>query len=93
MICADTPSGRVLYRKLIDFMLIRDNYMCCICGKEICVMDQVTFEHTDLRSGGHRNDQPEYWKNGKLIRNGVAHKLCNEIKGSERLPHARSKSE
>jgi hypothetical protein len=87
MVCnEDTETGRELYRLLKHFMHIRDKGLCCICG-EFVPLEEATFEHTDLRSGGHRNDQPEYWKNGELIKNGVAHKFCNSEKGSKRVPY------
>jgi hypothetical protein len=86
MICGDTPNGKRLYDLIKDFMWIRDEGKCCICGDQVH-LEEATFEHTDLRSGGHRNDQPEYWKNGELIKNGVAHAICNSERGSKRVPY------
>jgi hypothetical protein len=93
MICEDTPKGKELYQLITRFMAIRDGWICCICGL-LMEPDEITFEHTDKRGGGRRNDQPEYWKDGVLIKNGAAHGKCNAELGSKRvpyLPHARFK--
>jgi hypothetical protein len=86
MIYRDTKIGYALKKITVHFMHIRDKGLCCICG-EYVPLEEATFEHTDLRSGGHRNDQPEYWRNGELIKNGVAHARCNLERGSKRVPY------
>ncbi len=60
--------------------------ICCICGKWLSTAD-ISFEHTDLRSGGRRNDTIERYKNarGQWVQNGAAHIGCNGQKGSNRL--------
>jgi hypothetical protein len=79
-----SAAGRREYECTILKMWARDRGICCICGKYV-PDDEATFEHTDLRSGGRRNDRPQYEKpNGQVIRNGVAHGLCNSMKGSKR---------
>ena len=84
MICADTESGKALYRLIVQFMWIRDGGKCCICGEPV-ELDEATFQHSDLRSGGRRNDMPEYWKiTGEFVKNGAAHGRCNGELGSVR---------
>lgn len=79
-----SAAGARQYIAYLDQMWLRDNGECCICHKYVNFVE-ATFEHTDLRSGGRRDDRPEYTKpNGEGIRNGVAHGLCNSQKGSKR---------
>lgn len=79
-----SAAGKRQYQEWISYMWVRDG-ICCICKKPI-EPEECTFEHTDLRSGGRRDDRPEYTKpNGQVIRNGVAHGLCNSQKGSRRI--------
>lgn len=83
MIYQDTPIGKELYQITKHFMWIRDRGLCCICGFYVS-LEECTFEHFELRAGGHRNDQPEYWRDGVHYKNGVAHGICNSEKGSRR---------
>lgn len=79
-------AGKRQYQDWIMEMWYRDAYACCICHLDLA-FEEATFEHTDLRSGGRRDDRPEYTKpNGEVIRNGVAHGICNSQKGSKRCP-------
>jgi hypothetical protein len=79
-----STAGKQQYWGWMFWMWERDNHNCCLCGKFVS-WQEATFEHTDLRGGGRRDDRPEYTKaNGDVIRNGVAHGFCNSQKGSRR---------
>ncbi|ADV83857.1 hypothetical protein AciPR4_3099 [Terriglobus saanensis SP1PR4] len=81
-ICTETAHGRAEYRRRRDAMWSRDHGICCICGTHVDSED-ATFEHWEGRgmNGGHRDDRIE--RDGKPY-NGIAHELCNSLKGSRR---------
>lgn len=78
-VCSDTPEGRFEYRRRVEFMVERQENLCCICGEYMHLID-ATFEHGDLRGmgGGRRNDS-EFAPG-----NGAAHGFCNGEKRSVR---------
>jgi hypothetical protein len=79
MVCNyETQNGAALYQIIVKFMHIRDHGICCLCGEFVPLQD-ATFEHIETRGmdGALRNDAPEYWRNGVLYKNGVAHAICN----------------
>lgn len=79
-----SAEGRRQYEQWKFEMYVRDCQHCCICHKYVR-FEEATFEHTDLRSGGKRDDRPVYLKpNGDLVINGVAHGICNVQRGSKR---------
>lgn len=85
------PRGREIvtgleYRRRTIQMAERQDWKCGLCGKYM-TMGNVTFEHTDLRSGGRRNDTIEPYENArrKIVQNCAAHRECNGAKGSKRL--------
>jgi hypothetical protein len=79
-----SAEGKRMYQAFIFDMWNKQAFACCLCRKPLS-FEEATFEHTDLRGGGRRNDLPEYTKpNGQVIRNGVAHGICNSQKGSKR---------
>lgn len=79
-----SAAGQRQYDNWRDEMWLRDNGECAICHNYVNFAE-ATFEHTDLRSGGRRDDRPQYTKpNGDVICNGIAHGLCNSQKGSKR---------
>jgi hypothetical protein len=79
-----TAAGRAEYTRLIDLMYLRQRGICSL-GNHWMPRSEATFEHTDLRSGGRRNDVLEYDKpNGEHVVNTTACGFHNGQKGSNR---------
>lgn len=80
-----TAAGRERYNGIRDDMYERDHGICCGCKRHIAKGEE-TFEHSDGRGGGKRNDLAEYVKpNGEVVVNRVMHLTCNGAKGSRRV--------
>lgn len=77
-----TKAGRDEYERRKRVMWERQGKRCFLCGERLA-WGEAMFEHWDGRGhgGGHRDDRIE--KDGKPY-NGVAHPLCNSLKGSKR---------
>ncbi len=84
-----TKAGRDEYQRRKRAMWERQKRRCCLekmvrgCPGRLRWPDAV-FEHQDGRGmdGGRRDDRTE--KDGKPL-NGVAHPICNGLKGSRRV--------
>jgi len=91
LVCNEKNSvpGRKRYNGIRDEMYERDGGICWKetggCGLPI-LKGEETFDHTDGRCAGRRNDLPEYVNaQGEVVRNHVMHWLCNGRKGSRRM--------
>lgn len=79
-----TAEGKREYEHTIDLMYERQKGICSL-GDHWMPRSEATFEHTDLRSGGRRNDLIEYDKpNGEHVVNTMACGFHNGQKGSIR---------
>jgi len=74
-VCQDSPAGYREYKRRVELMLIRQNWICCDCGEKIKSIADATFEHQRRRGMGaaFRDDRPEI--------NGAAHWICNVERG------------
>lgn len=85
-----TLAGRKEYRDRTMRMVERQHSRCCLeghipeCPGYLKHRD-ATFEHEDGRSGGRQDDRIEL-PDGRWI-NGAAHWICNQLKGSRRIPY------
>jgi hypothetical protein len=89
-VCNDlTAAGRREYRTRTLEMRLRQRSICCMyrycptCPGYL-PEGEATFEHEMGRTAGHRDDRIEV--DGKWI-NGAAHSLCNQWKGSRKMPY------
>jgi hypothetical protein len=80
-VCVDSYAGRREYLKRLELMLKRQEWKCCLCGKQIRSRDDATFEHQRRRrlAGAFRNDATAD-ADGNPI-NGAAHWICNHERG------------
>jgi hypothetical protein len=79
-VCNDSPAGWREYSRRIDAMLIRQNWICCDCGKKIRSRSDATFEHQRRRGMGAAFRDDRIMKDGKEW-NGAAHWVCNSERG------------
>ena len=88
-----TKDGREIcrnqaeYKKRTIAMAERQGWMCgCGCGRRM-TMQTATFQHTDLRSGGRRNDTIKPYRNvkGQWVQNEAWLGDCNGQQGSVRV--------
>lgn len=84
-VCDKTTSGLRLYRNRTLLMMIRQNYLCALCGM-FMQSYEATFDHEDGRGmgGGKRDDRIEV--DGKW-KNAAVHGSCNGAKGSRKIPY------
>jgi hypothetical protein len=78
-----TSAGKTEYLRRTYEMAIRQGWLCGMCG-ELMTLDDVSFDHQDLRSGGRQDDRIEV--NG-VWQNAALHIWCNTQKGSRRIPY------
>jgi hypothetical protein len=76
------------YRRRIADMLARQKHICCLFGwiaecPGHLHLRESTFEHEGLRRD---RDDRIVLPDGRWI-NGAAHKICNNLKGSRRIPY------
>ena len=79
--CLDNAAGRRLYAERRHAMWERQKGLCGICHQWIPEGEE-TFEHSDGRTAGHRDDRIVN-ELGEEI-NCAAHGWCNGLKGSKR---------
>ena len=85
-----SARGRKEYKRRTLAMLERQGGRCCLEGYApmclgLLLAKDATFEHENGRGGGKRDDRISL-PGGKWI-NGAAHTVCNQWKGSRRIPY------
>lgn len=80
-VCTQSTAGRKEYKRRTLQMAERQNNLCAICRLPFTRWHPPTFEHSDGRTAGHRDERTE--KDGKPY-NAATHGICNRAKGSRR---------
>src|SRR5215469_4623162 len=79
-VCVDSYAGRREYLKRLELMLKRQEWKCCLCGKQIRSRDDATFEHQRRKGMGSA------WRDDRILKddqeyNSAAHWICNHERG------------
>jgi hypothetical protein len=97
-VCSDTPEGRNEYWERTKQMANRQGWICaCGCGDRLDFTESpfregnLTFDHEDGRTKSRRDDRlevvdPQTGK--KRWKNAAMKYICNQLKGSRRIPYA-----